>query len=264
MQENKIGMTKLIAKKCGALDAEPLLVLHGWGMNASVWQTIASAFEEHFQVTWLDLPNHGDNRVVDAENLAEIVALILPLITQPTHIMGWSLGGLIAQEIARQQPHLIKRVVMVASTPRFSKTRHWRHAMSKNVLTLFADGLVDNMQETLKRFIVLQFMDIRSTKRLQSQLQKAILINTPTQKTLRMGLLILKQQSFLNTKTTHEYLWVLGAKDRLIPIEMKDDLYKLHPDAQIKVIEEAGHVPFMTHPELFIDHVIGFLTQKEH
>jgi pimeloyl-[acyl-carrier protein] methyl ester esterase len=257
-------MTKLIVKKCGALDAEPLLVLHGWGMNASVWQTIAVAFEERFQVRWLDLPGHGNNRVVDAENLAEIVALILPLITQPTHIMGWSLGGLIAQEIVRQQPHLIKRVVMVASTPQFSQTRHWQNAMSKNVLTLFADGLVDNVQETLKRFIVLQLMGVKSTKMLQRRLQATVLTNTPTQKTLHMGLSILQEQSFLNTKKTHEHLWILGAKDRLIPIEMKDDLHKLYPDAQVRVIEDAGHAPFMTHPDLFIEHVIGFLTQKKH
>jgi pimeloyl-[acyl-carrier protein] methyl ester esterase len=254
-------MTQLIAKQSGVLDAEPLLVLHGWGMNASVWQTIANAFEARFQVTWLDLPNHGTNYDLDAESLEEIVAIILPLITRPTHIMGWSLGGLIAQEIVRLRPDLIKRVVMVASTPQFSQTQQWRHAMSKDVLTAFASSLIDDVQGTLRRFIALQFMGIKGTNMLQRELKTTVLINTPTQKALEVGLQVLQQQSFLGVKIMQPSLWVLGAKDRLIPIKMKDDLRLLHPNAQIKVLEKAGHAPFMTHPELFTEHVIGFLTE---
>ncbi len=255
--------TKLSVKKQGPLDAPPLLVLHGWGMNSSAWQAITMPFEQHFRVTWVDLPGHGDNYAVHANNLSEIVALILPLITQTTHIMGWSLGGLIAQEIIRQQPHLIKRVVMVASTPRFSQSERWHHAMPNEVLSTFSNHLINDIKATIKRFIALQFMHVKGSQIIQRTLRAHILENMANRKALTVGLKILQQQDFLDIKIAQQQLWLLGEKDRLIPVEMKNDLQILQPNATIETIGEAGHAPFMTHPQTFIDIVLPFLIKKK-
>ncbi len=255
--------TKLTVKKQGPLDATPLLVLHGWGMNSSAWQAIAVPFEQYFRVTWVDLPGYGDNYAVRADSLSEIVALILPLITQATHIMGWSLGGLIAQEVIRQQPHLIKRVVMVASTPRFSQSERWHHAMPNEVLSAFSNRLINDIKGTIKRFIALQFMHIKGSQIIQRTLREHILKNMANRNALTVGLKILQQQDFIDMKIAQQQLWLLGGKDRLIPIKMKNDLRILHPDATIETIGEAGHAPFMTHPQAFIDITLPFLMTKK-
>ena len=255
--------TKLNVKKQGPLNAPPLLVLHGWGMDSSVWKAIAIPFERHFRVTWLDLPGYGENYAVRADTLSEIVALILPLITRATHIMGWSLGGLIAQEMIRQQPHLIKRVVMVASTPRFSQSERWHHAMSKEVLDTFSKHLINDTKKTIKRFIALQFMHTKNSQRIQRTLREHILNSIMNRKTLTVGLHILQQQDFLDMKMAQQQLWLLGGKDLLIPIEMKNDLRILYPNATIETINEAGHAPFMTHPQVFIDIVLPFLLKEK-
>lgn len=218
--------------------------------------------EQQFQVTWVDLPGHGHNHKVDADNLSDIAALILPLITKPTHIMGWSLGGLIAQELIRQRPQLIKRVIMVASTPRFSQSQQWHYAMSNKLLSTFSDGLRKDLKGTIKRFIALQFMGIKGSQTIQRELRKSILQNLPSQKALEVGLKILQQQDFLDLKMRQQQLWLFGGKDRLIPIEMKHALSILYPNAMIAEINEAGHAPFMTHPKQFIDIITAFLKIK--
>jgi pimeloyl-[acyl-carrier protein] methyl ester esterase len=255
--------TSLNFKMCGVEGGDHLLVLHGWGMNSSVWQMIRVDLEQNFQVMWLDLPGHGANHKVDAKDLASIVAMILPLLKQCTHLMGWSLGGLVAQEIVRQRPHLIKRVVMVATTPRFSQTEAWNKAMPNALLTAFANGLTNDLQGTLKRFIALQFMGIKSSQVIQRKLRATILANQPNEIALRVGLEILQQQDFINLKMRQQQLWILGEKDRLVPVEVGRELCRLYPDAVIEVIKNAGHAPFMTHPTIFVDSVLSFLTGVE-
>jgi len=258
--------TKLTYTKKGLLEGEPLLVLHGWGMNSSVWQMVADDLERNFQVMWLDLPGHGDNHQVCANNLDEMIALILPLLAQPTHVMGWSLGGLVAQGIVRQRPDLIKRVVMIASTPKFAQTALWQNAMPQAVLATFSKGVLNDTQGTIKRFIALQFMGIKGSKVIQRELRQAVLANLPDDDALQVGLTLLQQQDFRNLQMTQEQLWILGAKDRLIPVTIEDDLRILYPNAQIERMESAGHAPFMTHPQQFMELVLDFLAvprQKE-
>jgi pimeloyl-[acyl-carrier protein] methyl ester esterase len=254
--------TELTYTRKGVPDGDPLLVLHGWGMNSSVWQMIANDFERNFQVIWLDLPGHGDNHQVQANSLDDIVALILPLLTQPAHIMGWSLGGLIAQEIVRQRPDLVKQVVMVTSTPRFSQIEQWQNAIPMDLLATFFTNLSNDIQGTIKRFIALQFMGVKDSQSIQRELRQTILANLPSENALQLGLRILQQQDFRDLKMTQQQLWILAEKDRLIPVGIKDDLLNLYPDAQIKIIKSAGHAPFMTHSQQFIDYVIDFISSK--
>jgi pimeloyl-[acyl-carrier protein] methyl ester esterase len=253
---------KLTYTPKGRTGGEPLLVLHGWGMNAFVWQMIAADLERNFQVIWLDLPGHGANHQVQANNLDEMIALILPVLTQPMHIMGWSLGGLVAQEIVHRRPDLIKRMVMVASTPKFSQTEWWQNAMSQESLDAFSKGLLKDTQGTIKRFIALQFMGIKGSQVIQRELRQAVLKNLPDKAALQVGLTLLQQLDFRDLHMKQEQLWILGGKDRLIPVAMEDDLRLLYPNVEIERMESAGHAPFMTHPRPFIERVIHFLMMK--
>ena len=241
---------------------EFLLVIHGWGMNSSVWNNIDKHIGQYFQITYIDLPGHGQNNEMQTRSLSEIVDYILPLIKHPTHIMGWSLGGLVAQEIIRRCPELIKKVIIVASSPFFSQSEGWENAMPKDVLNTFSDNLLKDIKGTIKRFIALQFMGVKGSQLVQRELRDNVLKNLPAELALTTGLNILQYQDFRQLIIKHETLWILGEKDRLVPVEIGGDLRKLFPDANIEIIVGAGHAPFMTHSEQFLDIVIKFLTSK--
>lgn len=252
----------------GNEQGESLTVIHGWAMHSAVWKPIKSDLESRYSVTWIDLPGHGCNRGVKAESLQDIVELILPILEKNTHLLGWSLGGLVAQGIAMAKPEKIKSMTLVASTPRFSQTEDWRHAMSEEVLNNFALNLKEDTETTIKRFISLQFMGVKNAKELQRNLTNDIITLLPDEEALSTGLNILSAVDFRykNKSKEEEFQipqhWILAERDRLIPQAVINDLKLLRPDAQITLLENTGHAPFMTHPQEFMKSFTEFLAKN--
>ncbi|KAG1694957.1 Malonyl-[acyl-carrier protein] O-methyltransferase [Nymphon striatum] len=179
------------------------------------------------------------------------------------HIVGWSLGGLVAQALADQEPDLVKSLTLVASTLRFSQDENkdslWSHAMSKKVLQNFSVNLKEDTEGTLKRFIALQFMGVKNAKEIQKELIQDIckIEKTPksrgvTSESLELGLNLLTESDFRLHKSKHQQHWIFAEKDRLIPKDVINDLKSLRSDAQITLLKNAGHAPFMTHPDEFM------------
>ncbi len=237
-----------------------MLALHGWGMNCSVWQPVRETLEKQFKVSWVDLPGHGVNRDVEVNSLDDIVSLLMPLLGDQSHVMGWSLGGLIAQAMLQSNPEKFCSLTLLASTPRFSQTNDWLHAMSTDVLDQFSLNLQEDLQGTIKRFISLQFMGTNNSKDLQRTLVNNILQNLPRYPALTLGLNLLKNCDFRVCKSSVLQHWILGGRDRLVPVAVADDIKRLHPNGQVSIIEDAGHAPFMTHPQAFMQ----LLTGQEH
>jgi len=273
-----------------------LMLLHGWGMNSQVWEPIREALESQYHLLWIDLPGHGFNRDVEAQSLEQIVTLvaggIAEIAPENIHMIGWSLGGLVAQALAQNIPHRIKSITLVTSTPRFSQSLQaqdgdWQHAMSDEVLNRFADNLKKDTEKTLKGFIALQFIGVTDAKLIQGNLINQILYNgksakkaggvfsddtkesesaskseqslIPTQEALDVGLDILKHVDLRKLTLSCPEHWVFAEYDRLIPKEVINDLISLRPDAEITLIDKAGHAPFITHPEIFLKRVTDFI-----
>jgi pimeloyl-[acyl-carrier protein] methyl ester esterase len=97
----------------------PLVLLHGWGMNSHVWQPILPALAQRAQVITIDLPGHGANSHLPLGTLESVVEQLAEHIPPDAIIMGWSLGGLIAQALAHALPERVAALILVASTPKF-------------------------------------------------------------------------------------------------------------------------------------------------
>lgn len=101
---------------------QPLLLLHGLGSSTRDWQAQVPVFAQQYQVITLDVRGHGQSskppgpyRVpLFAQDTAELLqSLNLP----PVHIVGLSMGGMIAFQLAVSYPHLVKSLVIVNSGP---------------------------------------------------------------------------------------------------------------------------------------------------
>ncbi len=254
-------MKQLIVKTSGS--GEAMLVLHGWGMNSSVWEPVRESLESHFSVTWVDLPGHDVNRDVEAKSLDDIVKLLVPLLGTKTHVLGWSLGGLIAQAMLQSNPEKFCSLTLVASTPRFSQSKDWPNAMSHEVLDQFSLNLEQDLQGTIKRFIGLQFMGIKNSKDLQRSLVKNILQNLAQYSALRLGLKLLKKCDYRENNASVLQHWILGGRDRLVPVAVSDEIKQLRPNDKISIIMSAGHAPFVTHPDEFTQLLIEQIANEK-
>lgn len=236
----------------------PIVVLHGWGMNQRVWQPIRARLTQHAQVTWLDLPGHGRSAALRLGSLDELVEQLTPYIPNDAVIMGWSLGGIIAQALAQQLPERIAALILIASTPRFVVTDDWPYALSSDVLQGFADHLEQDYVATVKRFFALQFMGVRSDPAALKALRDQILQYPASLAALQEGLAILRSADCRQPQLEQPCLWILGRLDKLIPIRLAEGLQALHYE-QIEIIPKAAHLPFVTHPDEFMQVVENFI-----
>ncbi len=102
-------------------DGEPLILLHGGFGAGELFEPILPALSAERRVIAVDLPGHGGSpdpgRPLRAESFADDIAALL---TEPTDVMGYSLGGMTALRLAIQHPGLVRRLVLVSVTARRS------------------------------------------------------------------------------------------------------------------------------------------------
>lgn len=238
----------------------PLVVLHGWGMNQRVWQPIRARLLQQAQVTWVDLPGHGRSSALKLGQLEAVVEQLIPIIPDGAVLMGWSLGGIIAQALAQRLPQQVSALMLIATTPRFVVAEDWPYALSAEVLQEFADNLAQDYTATVKRFFALQFMGVRSDPAALQALRDQILQEPASLAALEDGLAILGSADCRSTPVKQPCLWILGRLDKLIPSRLALGLQTLHYSAeQIVVLPKAAHLPFVTHPDEFMNLVENFM-----
>ena len=103
-------------------EGEPVLFIHGLGSCGSDWAPQTEVFRQDYQVITADLRGHGQSskprKGYSMELFArDMAAVIAAMQTGPVHIVGISLGGMIAFQLAVTAPELIKSMTIVNSGP---------------------------------------------------------------------------------------------------------------------------------------------------
>lgn len=101
---------------------EPVLLLAGLGMPTTAWGVTVAALARHFRVIAFDLRGSGrSGRPPGPYSLAQLVADALAVLDgageESAHVYGFSLGGMVAQELALHAPKRVRSLVLGATTP---------------------------------------------------------------------------------------------------------------------------------------------------
>jgi pimeloyl-[acyl-carrier protein] methyl ester esterase len=241
---------------------EAVLLLHGWGMHGGVWEDVAARLAHEFTVHCVDLPGHGASELSGAFTLEHVVAQLDAQFTEPVNVVGWSLGGIIAQQWAAHAPQKIRRQVLVASTPCFANRADWHYGMPPETLALFASELEQNFSATLRRFLALQVRGSENERELLQRLREKLLSRgEPALAALRGGLAILRDADLrlLLPRLMLPTLVIAGERDQLTPPAASHYLADVLPRAKLVEIAGAAHAPFLSHAELFVEQLIPFL-----
>jgi pimeloyl-[acyl-carrier protein] methyl ester esterase len=237
-------------------------MLHGWGMHGGIWHALAAQLAQDCEVHNVDLPGHGASASPDAFTLDAVVERLDAHFTQPVAVLGWSLGGMLAQHWAAREPQKVERLVLVASTPCFSEREDWPFGMGSATLQQFAAELEQNHAVTLRRFLALQVRGSEHERELLASLRARLFSRgEPGMAALRGGLEILRDADLRSraASLTQPALLIAGERDKLTPPEASHYLAQAMPEARAVVIEGAAHAPFLSHPELFLERLKRFL-----
>ena len=249
-------------------DGRDLVLLHGWGMHGGVWGDIGGTLGGTYRIRTIDLPGHGESATPpDGCTLESMADAIGATVENASTLIGWSLGGMIALEIARRYPKRVARIVLIASTPQFVADSDWPHALSTETLEDFGVALETDYEDTMRRFFALQVKGGNDERAmLRVLLQRLHARPQPDQRILRAGLEILRKarlQGHLRTLACP--LGVIhGTRDTLVPVEAAHAIKALYPQTKLRVLRGAAHVPFISHPESFASALEECLNDEVH
>jgi len=242
-----------------------LVLLHGWAMHSGIWGGLVDALVSEFRVNLVDLPGHGVNANVRLSHDLNMVAAQILTEVPPAIWIGWSLGGLITLAAALQQPSHVLKAVLVAATPSFSKQADWEFGVSLAQQQAFSEGLESDYEQTLKQFS-LQCFGAPWLKESLKRLGKTSAIDdVPARDTLHAGLNLLYSNNLLTGAGDCKVptLFLGGTRDRTILPASFEQAAALMPNASARVIRGAGHAPFISHQDQFLDIIRAFIKGEQ-
>ncbi|MDP7592071.1 MAG: pimeloyl-ACP methyl ester esterase BioH [Litorilituus sp.] len=255
----------------------PLVLLHGWGLNSAVWQpfinSLAENFTDDFQVITVDLPGFGLNRdnTIEPYSLANIVTQLNHTISQPAIYLGWSLGGLVATEMALTHPEKVLALVSVASSPCFIEkspcsqevNSHWP-GIKPHILHNFHQQLKEDTQKTITNFLKIQAMGSPHIRQDIKQITHLVMQHDmPSKATLDQSLALLETSDHRKQLTLiHQpFLRLYGSNDSLVPKRAIEQIAKLANQSEQHVFSPASHAPFISHLDEFNQVVTAWLLE---
>ena len=235
----------------------PLVFIHGWGLNSGVWQPCVEELQKQFQVITVDLPGFGLNVTyqISPYTLENIAASIADIIEEPAVVIGWSLGGMIATELACNHPNKIKGLITIASTPCFVEQDNWP-GIKPDVLALFHRQLEEDTQKTINNFLKIQAMGSPHLRQDIKQLRDLIMqYPMPDKQTLDLSLQFLEREDQREKlkDVTQPFLRMYGKLDGLVPKTVIDKVSVLASNSEVIVFDKASHAPFISELAPFVD-----------
>lgn len=242
-----------------------VVLLHGWGMNAGIWDDLSARLGARFRVHALDLPGYGATSACvpyTRQGLARAVARKAPA---RCHVVGWSLGGQVALAWAAAVPHQVEKLALIATTPCFVRRHDWPHAVEASVLTDFARALKTDYGGTLQRFLLLQVQGDARAIQVARQLRAALAAGAePSIEVLERGLEVLLKTDLHGRlgSVTQPALVLHGDRDILAPLAAGERLARELPSARVAVLHGAAHAPFISSRDEVCRLLTDFLDER--
>jgi pimeloyl-[acyl-carrier protein] methyl ester esterase len=238
-----------------------LVLLHGWAMHGGVFAALAERLAPRFRLHLVDLPGHG--RSLHSPVPLELAAIADNLARRLPRALwlGWSLGGLVALQLAQAHPERARGLLMLCAPPRFVRAPDWPQGMATEVFRDFAQGLAQDYRATIDRFLVLE---AQGSDHGQSELAllraQVFAQGEPAPAALAQGLALLRDTDLRAglPGLSVPSLWLAGRRDKLVSAQAMEQAARLAPGAGYRRFERAGHAPFLSHGDEVAAQVLDF------
>lgn len=245
-------MKSLLWNVVGSKNKCNLILLHGWGSNSNIWKIIIPYLEKDFYIHLVDLPGYGENYKYGKLNLEEISEILT--CNAPYGIwLGWSLGGLIATNIACKWPEKVNALVTVASSPRFCSEKFWP-GINAILLKNFTLDLKKNFFHTMKKFFFLQTLGLNNKYKYINYLDNLLLKKYPLNNEALLGglqILLISDLRLNLKKLSIPTLRIYGYLDSIVPRRVIPLVNKISKNSKSFIFKKSAHIPFMNYPNDF-------------
>jgi pimeloyl-[acyl-carrier protein] methyl ester esterase len=246
-------------------EGPPLVLLHGWAMHGGVFAPLVERLRDRRTLHVVDLPGHGLSRDCGVPLALEPCVAAIAARVPVAPWCGWSLGGLFALHAAATRPRQVPALAMLCASPRFVRGQDWKHGVAAEIFRDFAAGLRDDYRGTLDLFVALEAFGSEHAKDEMRALRGELFARgEPTAAVLADGLELLEATDRRDALPGLQVpsLWLAGRRDRLVDPRAMAAAAALAPGAELHVVEQAGHAPFLTHADAVATRLAAFLAAR--
>jgi pimeloyl-[acyl-carrier protein] methyl ester esterase len=231
-------------------------------MHGGIWGEFGEILAAEFQVHSPNLPGYGGRVSVAPYSLDTLARTLLEELPARSVVLGWSLGGMVAQRLAALAPERVEKLILVGSSPRFCQGEGWMEAMPPAILDAFEAQMRGDAAAMLFRFLAIQALGGEDARAQVALLKRFIGERPlPTEQTLLAGLALLRHgdvRSYLSE--IHQPVCLIqGEQDTVVPVSAARRLAQMLPDAELHLLAGCAHAPFLTRPQEVAAIVRGFL-----
>lgn len=257
-------MPKLLSKRGLCLhyeaegEGEPVLLLHSVGLDLTWWDHVVEALRPFFYVLRVDLRGHGRSSTPPPPwsigNFAEDAhALLETLDLAPAHIVGLSLGGMVAQQLSIDYPSDVRSLVLSGTAATFEPVG--REILAERGTEAQLWGMAHVIEPTLERW----FSKSRPGSDLYERCRQRLFAND-----VEVWAQTWHAISALDTlqrlpEITVPTLVITGDADTSTPPEAARTIANAILDSTLFIMSGGSHMAPYENPELFIPHLIKFL-----
>jgi pimeloyl-ACP methyl ester carboxylesterase len=251
-------------------EGEPLILLHGFLENSSMWNSLEKELSKTYEVYALDLPGHGKTEAIGyIHTMEEYAALVLAFADHQQlerfSVIGHSMGGYVALALAESNPpsclgeassERIKKLILLNSSS-------LADAEDKKKERNRAITMIQKHPEAFVRMAVKHLFLPEDQKRLSAEINTAI---TEAEKCSQQGIINTlkgmrdrKERTEVLQQMSERSLIVLGEEDKVVNFEKTKSIAE-KVGVPLKILP-GGHMSHIEYPDLLLKTVQQYLSQ---
>lgn len=247
-------------------EGPPLLFLHGIGGNRRNWDAQLAHFSRDYRAIALDMRGYGESEDITppfefTAFVDDVIRLLDELAIEQAHVVGLSMGGLVAQALYGQAPGRIKSLSLVACRSAAEKLPHGanREAFIKARLGPLREGGAQQLAQSLAP----QLLGPNACPRAVEQVKDSLRRIRPAsyeqvmQARMRAGGLLAPQTIGVPT------LVLAACEDQVAPALQMRELADQIASSRFVLVEDSGHLVNLEQPERFNAELGQFLASCE-
>jgi pimeloyl-ACP methyl ester carboxylesterase len=246
---------------------EPLLLIHGLGYDRFGWGPVTALLAERFRVIAFDNRGVGESGdpqgpYTTAEMAADAAAVLEDAGAGRAHVVGTSLGGMIAQHLALSNPGRVATLVLSATTPGGTEA----YPTPSRTVDLFAAFANDPSPAQLRRLVEngLSPLTVEARPELVEEILRYRLAHPPrSEPWLAQAAAGAAFSSFPDLGRLDVPTLVLHGRDDAVVDHRNGELLAgAIRDAELLLVPGTGHLGFWEHPGDFVDAVVDFVGRR--
>jgi 3-oxoadipate enol-lactonase len=262
MAKEKINGIELSYHVTG--QGEALVLIHGHPFDHTMWYPQVVALSDEYKIITPDLRGYGESslprrKATKFEDYATDTLKLLDFLgVENFHIGGLSMGGQIAMEVFSQASERVKSLIL-ADTFAGLDTPEAKKARNEGAKRLEHEGMKGYANEVIGKMIKTDH--VNSMPEVAAHVMKMMTSSSPAGAATAMRARS-ERIDYLNEvlpNVTIPTLVIVGRQDEFTPVAKAEEMEQQLPDCKLVIIEDAGHMPNLEHPDEFNKAVFDFL-----